>query len=793
MDSSSEENNLRICFLFILTLAVLIILHAQIPGENDNRMLLPNGWWLSPAGEQIQLGDFPMNAAISEDEKYLAVSHSGQSKAEIWLMELKTRKNVQKIELPDTWFGIKFSGKKLYVSGGYQNCVFTFFLNKGRLIKADTIDFAEPRPKYNGSLQGLDVQKNYLAVVFRNDSTFRLMEVKSKKQEVLKLDGMPYTCVFLKDGSVMVSLWGSKKVEVFKKMKLQYEIPTGDHPNEITLSGDGKFAYIACSNDNTVSIVDIAKKKAIASVSTAIHPDAPEGSTTNSLALIPDQKRILAANADNNSLTVIDTKNIDTPMPLGFIPVGWYPTKVIVLKDKTILVLNGKGGRSFANPDGRYIASLMEGSLSIFPMPDEKKLLEYSKQVFSNTPYKHEQLLKVPFTDESAIPHKVGDPSPIKYVFYIIKENRTYDQVLGDMKEGNGDSSLCIFGEKVTPNHHKLAREFSLFDNFYVNSEVSADGHNWSVAGYATDYVEKTWPTQYGGRGGDYDFEGGQAAATPTSGYLWTIAVKHKVSFRSYGEFITANEIIGKPGVPREKGLEGHFAPLYRGWDLNYSDVDRFKEWNKEFSEFEKNGTLPQLCIMHLPNDHTAGSKKGALSPRAYVAQNDCALGLIVDRISKSRFWMETAIFVLEDDAQNGPDHVDAHRSTCLVISPFMKKHDVNHTLFTTASMLRTMELILGLPPMSQYDAAATPMFNAFTTLADTGRYTAEEPRWDLNERNKNGSYGETLMDKFNMKKEDDIPDRVFSEIIWQVVTGKQMPVPRYSIFSRNLFSKERY
>ena len=400
-------------------------------------MLLPNGWWLSPAGEQIRLGDFPMNAALSEDEKYLAISHSGQSKAEIWLMDVRTKKNVQKIELPDTWYGIKFAGKKLYVSGGYQNCVFTFVLKKGRLIKADTMSFAEPRPAYNGSLQGLDVQKNLLAVVFRNDSTFRLMNMVSKKQEVVKLDGMPYTCVFLNDGSVMVSLWGSKKVEVFKKMKFRYEISTGDHPNEITLSSDATCAFIACSNDNTVTIIDIAKKKAVASVSTAIHPDAPEGSTTNSIALIPDQRRILAANADNNSLTVINIRKTDKPMPVGFIPVGWYPTKVMVLKNKTVLVLNGKGSCSFANPDGHYIANLMEGSLSIFQMPDEKKLVEYSKQVFSNTPYKHEQLLTVPFAEESAIPHTVGDPSPIKHIFYIIKENRTYDQVLGDINEGS--------------------------------------------------------------------------------------------------------------------------------------------------------------------------------------------------------------------------------------------------------------------------------------------------------------------------------------------------------------------
>jgi hypothetical protein len=783
---------LRIQFLFVLLVSFTLMLHAQLPGEKDNRMLLPNGWWLSPAGEQIRLGDFPMNAALSEDERYLAISQSGQSKAEIWLMDVKAKKNVQKIELPDTWYGIKFVGKKLYVSGGYQNCVFTCSLKNGTLVMADTLVFAEPRPKYNGALQGLDVQKNFLAVVFRNDSTFRMMDMQSKKQEIVKLDGMPYTCVFLKDGSVMVSIWGSKKVEVFNKMELQYEIPTGDHPNEITLSNDGTFASIACANDNTVTIIDLIKKKPVASVSTAIHPDAPEGSTTNSVAWMPDQKSMLAANADNNSLTVINLPNPNTPMPIGFIPVGWYPTKVLIMKDKTVLVLNGKGSRSFANPDGHYIGNLMEGSLSVFQMPDEKKLIDFSKQVFLNTPYKHEQLLNVPFTGESALPHRVGDPSPIKHVFYIIKENRTYDQVLGDMNEGNGDSSLCIFGEQVTPNHHALAREFALFDNFYVNAEVSADGHNWSMAGYATDYIEKTWPTQYGKRGGEYDFEGGQVAGAPASGYLWTLAGKHHVSYRSYGEFITADEELGEPGVPREKELLGHFAPFYRGWDLEYSDIDRFKEWNKEFTEFEKNDSLPQLCIMHLPNDHTAGSKKGALTPRAYVAQNDRGLGLIVDRISKSKYWMETAIFVLEDDAQNGPDHVDAHRSPCLVISPFINKHRVHHTLYTTASILRTIELILGLPPMSQYDAAAPPMFSAFSTLADTARYTAKEPRWDLKERNKSGSYGETLMEKFNLHQEDDVPDREFSEIIWRAVTGKPMPAPRYSIFSRAMGSRDR-
>ncbi len=353
------------------------------------------------------------------------------------------------------------------------------------------------------------------------------------------------------------------------------------------------------------------------------------------------------------------------------------------------------------------------------------------------------------------------------------------------MPEGNGDTSLCLFNENVTPNQHKLVREFTLMDNFYVNSEVSADGHNWSMAAYATDYVEKTWPTQYGGRGGPYDFEGDQPTGRPKAGYLWTTCSRKGISFRVYGEFIDAATPEGDPAKPRDPAIGKNFSTTYRGWDLSYSDVDRYKAWEKEFSEFEKNGNLPSLCIMHLPNDHTAGTRRGALTPKAYVAQNDYALGLIVERISKSPYWKEMAIFVVEDDAQNGPDHVDAHRSVGIVISPYTRGHGTDHTLYTTASMLRTMELILGIPPMSQYDAAAPPMFSLFSPNPDVSAYRCEQPRMNLDEKNKTGSYGQSSMEKYNLRREDAIPDRAFSEIIWRSIKGTPMPAPRYSIFSR--------
>ncbi len=758
---------------------------AQIPGAKAGRVLLPNGWWLSPAGTQIPLGDLPMNAALSPDERYLAVSHSGQSKAELRLIDLRTNTEISRIRLADAWYGLRFVEETLYVSGGYQNCVYVFAIEAGTLVARDTIRFAEPNPAYIGAAAGLDVRDGMLAVVFRQDSTLRTHDLRTGQQSTVRLTGMPYDCAFLPDGSLGVTLWSSARFVVYRQGSTVYECATGQHPNEITVSPDGRYAYIACANDNTVSVIDLKEHAAVASVGTAIHPDAPEGSTTNSVAVVPGKSFVVAANADNNSLTVISVKRPDHPKPVGFIPVGWYPTKVIVKKDGTLLVLNGKGGRSLPNPKRQYIASLLPGSLSIIPFPSEKKLVAYSKEVFRNTPYRQSELLKPGIRSNGVIPAVVGGTSPIKHVLYIIRENRTYDQVFGDMPQGNGDSSLCLFGEAVTPNAHKIARQFALLDNFYVNAEVSADGHNWSVGGYATDFVEKSWPTQYGGRGGEYVFEGTEPTGWPAAGFLWSAALRKGVSVRSYGEFITASDTIGQPGTPRDPKLAGHFDPLYRGWDLEYSDVDRYKEWEREYSAYEKNGDLPQLCVMHLPNDHTAGAKKGALTPSAYVAQNDYALGLIVQRIARSPYWKETAIFVVEDDAQNGPDHIDAHRSTGLVISPYTEGHGVDHTLYTTASMLRTIELILGIPPMSQYDASATPMHRLFAKSPAPGGYAAEEPRVSLEARNTRGTMGEELMKGIDLRREDAAPDRLFSEIIWRAVKGTPMPAPRYTIFSR--------
>ncbi len=785
----------RINAIVVLFFVAFGAAYAQLPGEKSGRMLLPNGWWLSPAGTSIDIGDLPMNAAVSPDQKYLAVTQSGMSKPVLRLVNLKERKVVQEIPLKDMWLGIRFHGNRLFVSGGNQNCVYTFYLRNGRLREGKTIQFAPPRidsypPKGTYAwAAGLDVNNNNLAVVFRGDSTLRYCNLRNGKMTTVRLNGMPYDCKYLKNGTLLVSMWSSRKLEAFKGKRLLYSVPTGDHPTAIAVKGD--YAFTANANDNSVSVIDLKRHKTIAEVSTAIYPDSPEGSTTNSVCVTPDGKYVLAANADNNSLTVIDISDIDRPVPVGFIPVGWYPTKVLELKNGTVLVLNGKGNRSFPNPkytqggnSPYYIGVLLKGTLSFFNFPDAKELSAYTKQVYMNTPYRPLASRDASFPADNPIPDKVGKESPIKYVFYFIKENRTYDQVLGDIKEGNGDSSLVLFGREITPNIHKLVTNYVLLDNLYCDAEVSADGHNWSTAAYATDYVEKSWPSNYARRGAPYEFEGGQPVASPEAGYIWNDCERNHVYFKDYGEFVQSNPDTNKPNTPREEALIGHIDPMYRGWDLNYSDVSRYNTWNKDFTHLLQVDSVPNFNLLRLPNDHTWGTKKGELTPQAMVAENDYALGLFVDRISHSSIWPQTAIFVIEDDAQNGADHVDAHRTEGLVISPYCKQHYVDSTMYTTSSMLRTMELILGMPPMSQYDAAAEPMFNSFTSTPDTAAYTVVQPLIDLNAKNADGAYGQAIIDKMNFRVADAVPPRLFNEILWKALKGTDMPAPRYSILS---------
>jgi hypothetical protein len=482
----------------------------------------------------------------------------------------------------------------------------------------------------------------------------------------------------------------------------------------------------------------------------------------------------------------------------GFIPVGWYPTNVKIYGNK-ILVSNGKGFTSMANPKGpqplkkidnsgyqtgainskeQYIGGLFKGTLSFIDVPQPEKLKAYTKQVYLNTPFSNEKTVTADGIAGNPIPRKRGEKSPIKHVFYIIKENRTYDQVLGDMPQGNGDTSLCIFGAKITPNLHAVANEFALLDNFYVDAEVSADGHNWSMAAYATDFIEKTWPTSYGGRGGNYDSEGERKVGDPRDGYIWDYCKRAGVSYRTYGEF-------AGDGETTLKSLVGHLCMQSPGFDLTIPDIKREAIWEHDFDSLLTIGAVPQFNSIRLGNDHTSGQKKGAISPTAAVADNDLAVGRFIEHLSKSAIWKESAVFVLEDDAQAGPDHIDAHRSPIYVAGPYVKRDVAIHSMYSTSGVLRTIELILGLPPMSQYDAAAMPLFECFTDKPNFTPYTVKPAQVSLEQRNIAVNESSKRSQFFNLAKEDKVPDLELNEVIWKYIKGENaiMPAPKRSAF----------
>jgi hypothetical protein len=412
----------------------------------------------------------------------------------------------------------------------------------------------------------------------------------------------------------------------------------------------------------------------------------------------------------------------------------------------------------------------------------------HTRQAFANSPLQDKSAVRTQTrTEGNPVPAKVGDPSPIKHCFYIVKENRTYDQVFGDMPEGNGDPNLCLFPESVTPNHHRLARDFVLLDNCYVESEVSADGHEWSMAAYATDYVERSWPLSYR-KGLDkfgYPSEGKRQIAFPSSGYIWDACKKAGVDYFSFGEFVDNAVVPGEPATTKVEALKGHFDPLYRSYDLNYRDVRRADRFIERLNQFEREDNLPGLVIMRLPNDHTSGTKVGAPTPTAMVADNDLALGMVVDAISRSKYWKESAIFVVEDDAQNGADHVDAHRSVALVISPYSRRMGVDSELYSTASILRTMELILGIEPMTQFDAAATPMYGCFQATVDLAPYDLQPAQVDVNEVNQPTAWGADLSEQLDLSQEDAADDLLFGDIVWRSVKGADhsMPAPVRAAF----------
>jgi DNA-binding beta-propeller fold protein YncE len=815
----------------------------DIPGpQPDGAVLLPNQWSLRPAGKQTLVGDFPVNIAMHPDGKFAAILHCGYGQHEIQVFDIAAGKVASSVNINEAFYGIAFSpdGTRLFCSGSSDETIHSFKFKDGYLGEPT---FFALRPKaargipcglavsgdgstiYVANVWGQTVSRVRIAageaaaaitelplapaaatgqLAPRVGSATDDPSITKRAEAVLDTTGsdapFPYACVLdEKRGRLYVSLWALAQVAVIdlKEWKEIARWKVEEHPNEMLLAKGGRHLFVANANRNSVSVLDLENGKTVETLVAELSPNSPPGNTPNSLALSADGERLFVANANINCVAVFEVEKPGHSHSLGFIPTGWYPTSVRVAKGGKLLVANGKGvvsrsNRNFTQPGNKstptgvteYIGGILQGTLSIIPLPDDEddfagELKKWSAVAYSCMPAT-ERKIDAAALEGNPIPRKVGGPSPIKHVIYIIKENRTFDQVLGDLGRGNGDPSLCIFGEDVTPNHHALAREFVTLDNFYVESEVSADGHEWSMGAYATDFVEKNWPLNYGHGGSKkfpYPSEGVFAIAAPAGGYLWDRAAAAGVSYRSYGEF-TLSPTAKEPGKAKVKALEGHFDPQYHTFDMNYPDVKRAERFISELGRFEKEGDMPRLQIVRLPSDHTSGASPGKPTPVAHVADNDLAFGRIVEAVSKSKFWASTAIFVVEDDAQNGPDHVDAHRTIAFVISPYVRRDTVDSTLYSTASMLRTMELILGLQPMSQFDALAMPMFACFQQTPDLRPYEHKMPKADLNALTKRTAWGVKATSTMDLSKEDAADDLLLNEVIWRNVRGADSPMP---------------
>jgi YVTN family beta-propeller protein len=775
-------------------------LNCQVNSDiNARRVSLPNGWQLTPAGKIIPLGDLPLNIAISPDKKLAAVTNNGQSTQTIQLIDLKKEIVTDSVVIGKSWLGLAFSSdsKSLYASGGNDNFIIKYSIRKNELINTDTIKLGLPWPE-KISIAGIaiDDKKQVLYTVTKENNSLYSVDLITKQIITqVPLGGEGYTCILSPDRKILyATCWGCDKVVVFDTylQKITGTVTVGDNPNDMCITTDGRYLFVANANDNNVSVIDTRQMRVLENLNTALYPDAPAGSTTNSVALSADEKTLYIANADNNCLAVFDVSTPGKSKGKGFIPTGWYPTCVRTAKDK-ILVANGKGMTSLPNPYGpnparrgeevvyqeggrehtikvQYIAGLFRGTMSILNTPDEKEMGTYSRAVYANTPYTKEKELNTVSAPGNPVPAKVGDPSPIKYVFYIIKENRTYDQILGDMPEGNGDRNLVLFGENITPNHHAIAREFVLLDNFYVDGEVSADGHNWTMGAYATDYLEKNWPTSYGSRGGSYPGEGAREVAN-NKVFFWDQCKRNGVSYRTYGEFVDNNG-------PTIKVLEGNYCKNFTPWVQSVRDTVRFGQWKRDFDSLLAINSVPRFNSIRFINDHTEGLSLNKPTPFAHVADNDLAVGMFLDYLSHSQIWKQSLVIFVEDDAQNGPDHVDSHRSIALIAGGFVKQGFVDHTPYTTSSLLRTMELILGLPPMTQYDAAANSLWRCFNNTPDHPPYNYKPAKVDLNDKNKAENKWQALSETFDFTVEDRVNDFDFNEVIWRSVKGIDSPCP---------------
>jgi YVTN family beta-propeller protein len=774
----------------------------------DGTAITPVGFRVTPAGRQTPLGDLPLASRLSPDGKWLLVSNDGQGTQSLQLVDTATSSVVQTIpyKSPASLFvGLAFSpdGSTAYVSGGGDEKIHVYAVAGGHLTEQAPIPVPAVTAGANMYPAGLDVTPDgrRLVVADHLAESASVIDLATKAVSSVAVGHAPYGVVVSHDGrTAYVSNQGANSVSVLDLTgaapTVQATVPVGTHPNSLVLDAAGARLFVADGDSDTISVVDTAAGAVSSTIALAPYPHANVGTTPVGLALSADEATLYVANAGNNDVAVVDTRHGNVR---GLIPTAWHPSSVNVHGDD-LLVTNAKGlgagpndGAGHPDPtsplptaENQYVGSMMQGSLSTIAIPSANDLEAGTRLVATN--------------DGFAEQHGEHGATPkIQHVIYVVKENRTYDQVLGSLGKGNGDPSLNLFGDESAPNARALQRKFVTLDNFYANAEISAQGWNWSTQANSNPFTEALWPANYSGRNAPYPSENGDPAivgnTTPSDGFVWDRLADKGVSFRNYGFYVSENP--DHTFTASDPRLDANTDHSFRGYDLSCPDssgtftprkatcgTPRIDEWLREFTAYEAAGTLPTVEFLRLPNDHTAGTRPGYPTPQAYVADNDLAVGRLVDAVSHSKDWASTAIFITEDDAQNGPDHVDAHRTVSQVVSPYSQHGTVDSTFYSTASLLRSIENIVGIAPLTQFDAFSNPMSGAFSHEADTASYTAVRPAMAGNILNGATAPMAAASVKQSLVKEDQIDEQTFNEAIWQSVrgAGSPMPAPRHAL-----------
>ncbi|MCP4259998.1 MAG: bifunctional YncE family protein/alkaline phosphatase family protein [Planctomycetes bacterium] len=843
---------------------------------SKNRYIMPTGQILAPVGQQVRVpGLRPQALALSPDGELLVTSGKNN---QLYVIDPTTGETLQKVAMPGdsaessleskedskallSLTGLIFSpdGRRIYLSN-VRGDVKVFSVNRkkvSRLRRFSVPDASAPKRKEEipaGLAVSADGKRLYVAGNLGN----KLQEFDTATGEVLRTwdTGVAPFDVVLAAGKAYVSNSGGRRpgksdltapagretrVRVDPVRYIANEgsvsvidLTTGQvkdevivelHTSALAVSPDGQYVVVANSGSDTLSVIETQTDQIVEKIWARQSPGDLFGAQPNALAFHPDGKRLFVCNGTQNAVAVVQFEPVEKESAIiGLIPVGWFPGAVAVnVRHQIICVANIKGigaAKDFKPEEKNKLRTKdFYGTLSLIPLPSEKQLASQTKTALRNMHYPRLEQAKLPPRPEQParpVPKQVGEPSVFKHVIYIIKENRTYDQILGDMSEGNGDPELCTFGEKITPNQHKIAREFILMDNIYCSGVQSADGHQWTDSGIANEYVERQlssdFPRSYSG---GKDAASSDALSWSSSGFIWDNALAHGKWFRNYGEWMVSesgwkdksrrrgpqwidywNDFQNGTGLtqlrcrPAIESLRLHSLLDTDGYNLKVPDVMRAAAFIKELKAFEVKGEFPDLVLLFLPNDHTGGAKERYPTPGAQIADNDLALGMVVEAISRSKFWPETCLFAIEDDPQAGWDHVSGYRTTCYVVSPYTKRRQTISTRYNQTSLMRTMELILGLPPMNQLDAAASPMFDCFTEKPNFTPFTAVPnvvPLDTINPPPERVSDPVLRQDaivsaQLPLDELDACPEDVFNRILWRAMKGPEAPYPEWAV-----------